>query len=133
MVYDEDTDAVVVRDLLKRGQILVVLRIGIDLRGNVVSYHLKSINEEQSRGGVVLQYVLDLAFQFGTELTAGEAEMQVVGRSIRQVLHTLLDAPFAVLQCEIHDVRLSCWETPYRLSFADLKAHPQHHPALADF
>ena len=72
-------------------------------------------------------------FQFGTELTAGEAKMQVVRRRVRQVLHTLLDAPFPILQCEIYDVRLSGREAPYRLALADLEAHPQHHPTLADF
>lgn len=127
MVYNEDTDTVIVCDLLKRGQILVVLRVGVDLCGYVVSYHLKGINEEQPRGGVVLQDILDLAFQFGTELTAGETEMQVVRRSICQVLHTLLNAPFAVFQREIYHVRLSGGESPYRFALADLKAHPQYH------
>ena len=43
------TDTMIVCNLLQRGQILVVLCVGIDLCGNVVPYHLKSINEEQPR------------------------------------------------------------------------------------
>ena len=42
---NEDANAVVIGELFQAGQILVVLGVGIDLCGNVVPYHLKSINE----------------------------------------------------------------------------------------
>ena len=58
--------------------------------------------------------------------------MQVVRRSICQVLHTLLNAPFAVFQREIYHIGFPGGQPPRCLAAADLQAQPQHHPALSD-
>lgn len=53
-------------------------------------------------------------------------------RRVRQLLHTLLNAPFPVLQSQIYHIGFSGGQPPHRLAAADLQAQPQHHPALAD-
>lgn len=132
VVHQEDADAVIVGDLFQRRQIPVILGVGVDLPGDVVPDHLQRVDEDQPGGGVILQHGLDLAFQLRAQLTAGEAEMQVLRRHFGQLLHPLLNAPLPVLQRQVDHVGFPGGDAPYRLALADLQAEPEDHPALAD-
>ena len=104
---NEDANAVVIGELFQAGQILVVLGIGIDLCGNIVPHHLKGIDEYQARGGKFPQSLLDLPLQLRAQPAAGKAEAEILRRRIRQLLHTLLNAPFPVLQGQIYHIGFS--------------------------
>ena len=129
---NEDANAVVIGELFQAGQILVVLGIGIDLCGSIVPHHLEGIDEYQARGGKCPQSLLDLPLQLRAQLPAGKAKAEILRRRIRQLLHTLLNAPFPVLQGQIYHIGFSGGQSPHHLAAADLQAQPQHHPALAD-
>lgn len=57
---------------------------------------------------------------------------EILRRRIRQLLHTLLNAPFPVLQGQIYHIGFPGGQPPRCLAAADLQAQPQHHPALSD-
>ena len=64
------------------------------------------------RGGKFPQSLLDLPLQLRAQLPAGKAEAEILRRRIRQLLHTLLNAPFPVLQGQIYHIGFSWWVAP---------------------
>ena len=121
MVNQQDSDAVGVGYFLQRGQVTVVVGVGLVVGP---AHHLQCVDDDQHRVGVLRKERLKLRLQSFADECALRTEVDVVGRVLRHVQQPVLDAEQGVLQAEVERGAALAAHAPDRLPFGNRNREP---------
>ena len=127
MVDKQDGDAVLVRQLLERGEVSVVVGVGGIMEG---ADHLKSVDDDQHRIQVFRQKSLHLLLEPPAQNGALRAEVDVGRGVLRDLKQAVLDAEYGVLQAEVEGGALPGGQPPDLLPLGHGHRQPQGQPGL---
>ena len=129
MVDEQDGDAMGVGQPFQRGQVAVVIGVGV-VKARVAD-HLKRIDNDQYCVQVLRQKLPELFLQPITQDAALRAEVDVGRRVLRYVEQSVLNTQLGVLQAEIQRGALLHRQSPDGFSLRHGNSQPQGQPGLA--
>ena len=119
-------DAVGIRNTLQRGEVTVVICIGVVVVG--AADHLQRVDDDQHRVGVLSEERAELFLQTLTKGIAVGGEVDAGGSVLRDLKQTVLDAESRVLQAEVERGTLLHAHTPNGIALCHRDRQPQRQP-----
>jgi len=129
MVDQQNGDAVGIRNTLQRGEVTVVICVGVVITG--AADHLQRVDDDQHRVGVLREERAELFLQtLANGVTVG-GEVDA-GRSIlRDLKQAVLDAEGGVLQAEVERGTLFHAHAPNGFALRHRDGQPQRQPRFS--
>ena len=130
----DDGDPMAVRDALQGGDVLVVAGIqAIGVRGLAGPDFLQRVANDELHIRMLPEVLFQVRFQATLDRVCCHGEIEVRRRCFRQLKEPPLQPDVCVLQGEVEDAAPVSGEVPEREPLGDLKAKPEHEPALTGF
>ena len=126
MVDQQNGDAMSVRNVLQRGEVTVVICVGVVIAGT--ADHLQRVDDDQHRVGVFRKERAELFFQPLAKGVAVGREMDAGGGVLRDLEQAVLDAEGGVLQAEVERGALLHAHAPDGLALRHRDGQPQRQP-----
>ena len=126
MVDQQDGDAVGIRNTLQRGEVTVVICIGVVITG--AADHLQRIDDDQHRVWVLREERAELFLQTLTKGIAVGGEVDVGGGVLRDLEQAVLDAEGGILQAEVERGALLHAHAPDGFTLCHRDGQPKRQP-----
>ena len=126
MVDQQNGDAVGIRNTLQRGEVTVVICVGVVITG--AADHLQRVNDDQHRVGVLREERAELFLQpLAKGVTVG-GEVDVGWGVLRDLEQAVLDAEGGILQAEVERGALLHAHAPDGFALRHRDGQPQRQP-----
>ena len=126
MVDQQDGDAVGIRNTLQRGEVTVVICVGVVITG--AADHLQRVDDDQHRVGVLREERAELFLQTLAESVTVGGEVDVGWGVLRDLKQTVLDAEGGVFQAEVECGALLHAHAPDGFALRHRDGQPQRQP-----
>ena len=130
MVNEQDGDAVGVGQLLQRGQVAVVVGVGVVVGGS--PDHLERVDDDQRCARMLRQELPQLFLQPIPQDAALGAEVHVGRRVLRHIEQPILDAELGVFQAKVESRTLLRPHPPDGFTLGNRDRQPQCQPGFSD-
>ena len=128
MVDQQNGNAVGVRNTLQRGEVTVVICVGVVITS--AADHLQRVDDDQHRVGVLNEECTELFLQTLTKGIAVGGEVDVGGSVLRDLKQAVLDAEGGILQAEVERGTLLHAHAPNGFALRHCDGQPQRQPRL---
>ena len=129
MVDQKNGDAVGIRNTPQRGEVTVVICVGVVITG--AADHLQRVDDDQHRVGMLSKERTELLLQTLPKGIAVGGEVDVGGGVLRDLEQTVLDAEGGVLQAEIERSSLLHTHAPDLFALCHRDGQPQRQPRFS--